>query len=320
MKIAFCLSGGPRFKNRGLFRLVDALKGFDQADFFIRTWRSDEYGNTADEFVDYLRREGIDTRCNFPVVNILEDNADNAPPPKPPLNIAPWAPNFLTMWWGIVESHRLFKEYVDNTGTKYDMVFRMRTDMVPEGDIDLIRYTDPTKIYNAKNFEPGKTPIYYSGPYWDHRETEAAIDAFLNGKWITAGEKVHKFESRFAKKFNQKYAHMVNSGSSANLVLIAALKKRFSWQDDDEIIVSPVGFATTVSVLYQNRLKPVFVDIEWDTLNFDINKIEEKITSKTKGIFVSPVLGNPPNMDRLKEIADKYGILLIGILSKVFVS
>ena len=70
---------------------------------------------------------------------------------------------------------------------------------------------------------------------------------------------------------------MVNSGSSANLVLINALKLRFGWQDEDEIIVSPVGFATTVSVIYQNRLKPVFVDIEWDTLNFNVEDIESKI-------------------------------------------
>jgi CDP-6-deoxy-D-xylo-4-hexulose-3-dehydrase len=169
----------------------------------------------------------------------------------------------------------------------------------------------PKYIYND-HFEPGKTPVYYSGPYWDSNEIVAAMDAFLNGKWIVAGEKVHKFESRFAKKFNQKYAHMVNSGSSANLVLIAALKKHFNWQDEDELIVSPVGFATTVSVIYQNRLKPVFVDIEWDTLNFDVNKIEEKITSKTKGIFVSPVLGNPPDFDKLVELANKYDLKLIG--------
>ena len=167
-------------------------------------------------------------------------------------------------------------------------------------------------IYNAKSFEPGKTPIYYSGPYWDNKETEAAIDTFLNGKWITTGEKVHKFERQFSKRFNVKHSHMVNSGSSANLVLIAALKRRFNWADDDEVIVSPVGFATTISVLYQHRLKPVFVDIEWDTLNFDLDKLEEKITPRTKAIFVSPVLGNPPNMDRLLEIAEKHNIQLVG--------
>lgn len=167
-------------------------------------------------------------------------------------------------------------------------------------------------IYNSKNFVPGITPIYYSGPYWDNKETEAAIDTFLNGKWISTGEKVYKFERAFSKKFNVKYSHMVNSGSSANLLLIAALKKRFNWNDEDEIIVSPVGFATTISVLYQNRLKPIFVDIEWNTLNFDLDKIESLITKKTRGIFVSPVLGNPPDMDRLIDIANRHNILLIG--------
>ena len=167
-------------------------------------------------------------------------------------------------------------------------------------------------IYNSNHFEPGKTPIYYSGPYWDNKEIEAAIDAFLNGKWITSGEKVFMFERYFSNKFNCKHSFMVNSGSSANLVLMTALKKRFNWEDDDEIIVSPVGFATTISVLYQHRLKPVFVDIEWDTLNFDLNQIESKITEKTKGIFVSPVLGNPPDMDKLQEIADKYDLKIIG--------
>ena len=167
-------------------------------------------------------------------------------------------------------------------------------------------------IYNAKSFEPGKTPIYYSGPYWDNRETEAAIDTFLNGKWITTGEKVFKFERQFSKRFNVKHSHMVNSGSSANLVLIAALKRRFKWADDDEVLVSPVGFATTISVLYQHRLKPVFVDIEWDTLNFDLDGLEAKITPRTKAIFVSPVLGNPPDMDRLLEIATKHNIQLVG--------
>ena len=167
-------------------------------------------------------------------------------------------------------------------------------------------------IYNSNNFEPGKTPIYYSGPYWDEKEITAAVDTFLNGKWITTGEKVFMFEKYFSNKFNVKHSFMVNSGSSANLVMIAALKKRFGWEDDDEIIVSPVGFATTISVLYQNRLKPVFIDIEWETLNFNLDLIASKINSKTKAIFVSPVLGNPPDMDRLLAICEKYGLMLIG--------
>jgi len=167
-------------------------------------------------------------------------------------------------------------------------------------------------IYNSKNFIPGETPIYYSGPYWDNKEIEASIDALLNGKWISSGENVRSFEQHFSKMFNVEHSVMVNSGSSANLAMMTALKKRFKWEDDDEIILSPVGFPTTISVVYQNRLKPIFVDIEWETLNFDLDKIEEKITTKTKAIFVSPVLGNPPDMDKLLAICTKHNLKLIG--------
>ncbi|WP_396189350.1 hypothetical protein [Flavobacterium sp.] len=185
MKIAFCLSGGPRFKQRGLFQLVDALKGFDSADFFIRTWKTEEYGQTPDEFIDYLRNNGIDARCRFPVVQVLDDTPENAPPPKPPLNIAPWAPNFLAMWWGIVESHRLFKEYCAATNETYDLVFRMRTDMVPDGDIDLTEYTDPAKMYNAKNFADNflfGSPAMYEKfvGYWDFLDNFSAAEAFIH--------------------------------------------------------------------------------------------------------------------------------------------
>jgi CDP-6-deoxy-D-xylo-4-hexulose-3-dehydrase len=170
----------------------------------------------------------------------------------------------------------------------------------------------PPYVYNSKVFVPNKSTIYYSGPFWDESEINSAIDSILNGKWVSSGEKVYKFELEFSKKFKVKYSTMVNSGSSANLVLIAALKLRFGWNDDDEIIVSPVGFPTTISVIYQNRLKPVFVDIELDTLNFDVSDIESKITPKTKAIFVSPVLGNPPDFDFLISLCEKYNLLLIG--------
>ena len=104
---------------------------------------------------------------------------------------------------------------------------------------------------------------------------------------------------------------MVNSGSSANLVMIGAIKKVLKWNDGDEIIVSPVGFPTTIAPIVQHNLVPVFIDIEFDTLNFDVDLIEEKITDKTKAIFLSPVLGNPPNMDKLMNLCKKYNIEMI---------
>ena len=161
------------------------------------------------------------------------------------------------------------------------------------------------------NLKGAKNKVFYSGPLMDDDELIEAIDSLLFGKWFSSGEKVYKFEQEFSKKINQKYSVMVNSGSSANLVMIAALKKHFKWVDTDEILLSVVGFPTTLNPIIQNNLKPVFVDIEYNTLNFDLGLLEKKITSNTKAIFISPVLGNPPDMDKLLEISNKYGIQLI---------
>lgn len=161
-----------------------------------------------------------------------------------------------------------------------------------------------------KNWQEGK-PVYYSGPYWDELETRELIHSIMKGKWLSSGEKVNKFEHEFSQKFGFKHSVMVNSGSSANLVMIAALKKYFNWQDGDEIIVCACGFATTVAPIVQAGLKPVFVDITWDDLNWDLSQVEEKITDKTRAVFSSPVLGNAYNMDALYDILDRHNLELI---------
>lgn len=170
----------------------------------------------------------------------------------------------------------------------------------------------PKWAYNSKEFEPGKSMVYYSGPFFDENEIRAALTAFLTGKWLVTGEYTHKFQLKFAQMFNVRFAHMVNSGSSANLILITALKKLLNWQDGDEIIVSPVGFPTTIAPIVQNNLVPAFVDIEMNSLNFSISEIEKRINKRTKAIFVSPVLGNPPDMDALAALCKEHDILLIG--------
>jgi CDP-6-deoxy-D-xylo-4-hexulose-3-dehydrase len=170
----------------------------------------------------------------------------------------------------------------------------------------------PKYAYNCKEFTPGKDTVFYSGPYWDEKEVIAGVTAFLTGKWLVSGEQVAKFQWAFGHKFNVKHCHMVNSGSSANLTMVAALKKHLGWKDGDQVIVSPVGFPTTIAPLVQNGLAPVFVDIEMKTLNFDLDQVEKWITDKTVAIFVSPVLGNPPHMDRIKDMCERHGIRLIG--------
>jgi CDP-6-deoxy-D-xylo-4-hexulose-3-dehydrase len=175
-------------------------------------------------------------------------------------------------------------------------------------------------VPDYSNFVAGVTPVLYSGPFWDNSEIEMAMEALLTGKWLTSGEYVARFQNEFARRFNVRHAYMVNSGSSANLVLMAAVKKRLSWNDGDEIIVSPVGFPTTVAPIVQNGLKPVFIDIEMNTLNFDVNiahhaifsRLECEITSRTRAIFVSPVLGNPPDMDAIMRLCQSHDIILLG--------
>jgi CDP-4-dehydro-6-deoxyglucose reductase, E1 len=187
------------------------------------------------------------------------------------------------------------------------MEFEKRDAMIAE-----LAQITPRYAYNCKEFDPEKSPVYYSGPYWDHKELEYAMKALLTGKWLVSGEYVQRFQNGFAEKFGVRFAHMVNSGSSANLTMIAGLKKHLGWKDGDEVIVSPVGFPTTIAPLVQNGLKPVFVDIEMNTLNFDLQKVTEKINDRTVAIFVSPVLGNPPNLKYLSQLAEVRKIKLIG--------
>lgn len=177
----------------------------------------------------------------------------------------------------------------------------------------------PRYLYNQKDFVPGKTPVYYSGPFWDDKEIEMGLKAFLTGKWISAGEYVHRFQSAFSRKFNVSHSHMVNSGSSANLVMMAAAKKKYGWTGGDAVIASPVGFPTTIAPIVQNELMPIFVDIEMRTLNFDLDQLEDKLEQARRrpsqypnAVINSPVLGNPCDMRRLMEICDENNLILLG--------
>ncbi len=161
------------------------------------------------------------------------------------------------------------------------------------------------------NLKSSKDTVYYGGPLYDDDELVEAIDTLLFGKWLACGDKVAKFEREFSKIINLKHSLMVNSGSSANLVMLASFKKYYDLQDSDEVIISVVGFPTTLAPIIQCKLTPVFVDIEFDTLNFDLSEVVKKITSKTKAIILSPVLGNPPDIDRLVDICNKHNIHLL---------
>ena len=129
---------------------------------------------------------------------------------------------------------------------------------------------------------------------WDEKEIEA-IHRVIDSGFYTFGKHVAQFEKDFANFTNHKYSVMVNSGSSANLLAVAAMfyKKENPLQAGDEVIVPAVSWATTYYPLYQYGLKLKFVDTDINTLNFDLKQLEAAITDKTKMIFAVNLLGNP---------------------------
>jgi CDP-6-deoxy-D-xylo-4-hexulose-3-dehydrase len=147
---------------------------------------------------------------------------------------------------------------------------------------------------------------------WDHEEVEVAHKLLLANK-LTMGPEVLKFESEFANFIGTKYAVMFNSGSSANLGMMAALRymKDSPVSPGDEVIVPAVSWSTTFYPVNQVDLKLKFVDVELDTLNMSAEKVEAAITPQTRAILAVNLLGNPAELDKLKEIADKNGLVLL---------
>ena len=147
---------------------------------------------------------------------------------------------------------------------------------------------------------------------WDNEEVEAASKLLSSGK-LTMGPEVAEFEKQFAKYIGTKYAVMFNSGSSANLGILAALRymKDSPIKPGDHIIVPAVSWSTTYYPVNQCDFILDFVDIDSHTLNIDPKLVESAITPKTKAIFAVNLLGNPANLIELKKIADEHNILLI---------
>jgi CDP-6-deoxy-D-xylo-4-hexulose-3-dehydrase len=147
---------------------------------------------------------------------------------------------------------------------------------------------------------------------WDDEEISVATQLLTSGN-LTMGKQVKEFEDQFANYIGTKYAVMFNSGSSANLAMLAAIKyvKNSSFSDGDQIIVPAVSWSTTYYPINQMGFVLDFVDIDLNTLNIDIAQIEKKITPKTKAIFTVNLLGNPSNLTALKELANEYNLILL---------
>ena len=168
--------------------------------------------------------------------------------------------------------------------------------------------------YTDKVFKPGRSVVPPSGKVMGATELKYMVDASLDG-WLTTGRFNRKFEKDLSKFIGIKHLITVNSGSSANLVAFATLTSPKlgdrAIKKGDEVIGVAAGFPTTVNPIVQFGAIPVFVDVDLKTHNVNADLIEAAITPKTKAIMLAHTLGNPYNLEKVKELCDKYNLWLV---------
>ncbi|HVA12776.1 MAG TPA: aminotransferase class I/II-fold pyridoxal phosphate-dependent enzyme [Stellaceae bacterium] len=169
------------------------------------------------------------------------------------------------------------------------------------------------RAHHDFSFKPEKPVVRLHEPTFSGEEINAALECMLTTH-VTMGAKVKTFERQFADKYGFKHGIMVNSGSSANLLAIAALanpQTKDSLKPGDEVIVPALSWSTTVWPLVQSGLVPVIVDIDPKTLNIDPGEIERAIGPKTRAVMIVPVYGNPCDMDAITDICRRRSLTLI---------
>jgi CDP-4-dehydro-6-deoxyglucose reductase, E1 len=165
-----------------------------------------------------------------------------------------------------------------------------------------------------KAFVPGKTEVIYAGRVFDQEEMTLLVSAALDC-WLTSGPYAEQFERGMREFLGVQHAHLVNSGSSANLLCIAALtaaelgERRL--QPGDEVITVAAGFPTTVAPIVQHNLVPVFVDVELGTYNALPERVAEAVGPRTRAIFMAHTLGNPFDLAAISQIAQDHDLWLI---------
>ena len=168
-------------------------------------------------------------------------------------------------------------------------------------------------MHKKKAFKPGDR-ISYGGRVFDEKEVSNLVDASLDF-WLTSGKYAEEFENEFAKYLGVKYCSLCNSGSSANLLAFMALTspkledRRI--RPGDEIITVAAGFPTTVAPIIQYGAIPVFVDVSIPSYNIDIPLLERAISNKTRVIMLAHTLGNPFDVEKIKDLCDKNHLWLI---------
>lgn len=163
------------------------------------------------------------------------------------------------------------------------------------------------------SFKPGDR-ISYASRVFDEREMQALTDATLDF-WLTTGRFSEQFEKNFASWIGVKFAHLVNSGSSANLVAFMALTSPKLGERQilpgDEVITVACGFPTTVNPIINYGAIPVFIDVSVPQYNIDVSMLESALSPKTKAVMIAHTLGNPFDLKNVKEFCDRNNLWLV---------
>jgi len=162
-------------------------------------------------------------------------------------------------------------------------------------------------------FKPGDR-INYAARVYDEKEMCALTDAMLDF-WLTTGRFSEQFEKEFAAWLGVKYAHLVNSGSSANLIAFMALTApelgERQIKRGDEVITVACGFPTTVAPIIQYGAVPVFLDVTIPQYNMDVSRLEDALSPRTKAVMIAHTLGNPFDLKAVKSFCDKHNLWLV---------
>jgi CDP-6-deoxy-D-xylo-4-hexulose-3-dehydrase len=165
-----------------------------------------------------------------------------------------------------------------------------------------------------RTWTAGKDFVNYAGTYYNEDEYAAGVESLLKG-WLAMGSESLKFERQFPKQFGKTGGIVTNSGSSSNLLMMASLtsKRGYNFPKGTKVLMPIAGFPTTLNPTLQVGFEPIFVDIVLDTLNIDLEQAERVLRNDPyiKVITFAHVLGNPPNMDQLMELVEKYKLVLL---------
>ena len=168
-------------------------------------------------------------------------------------------------------------------------------------------------FWRRPDFIPGETPVNYSAQIFDQGEIVNLVDCALSGK-ITAGRWTEEFERKMRAFFCSRDFILVNSGSSANLLMLAALcspNVEGHLRDGDEVVTVALGFPTTLAPIVQHRLVPVFVDVSRETYNPDPGAVEAAIGPRTRAVFLPHPMGFPFDAEAVRGICERRGLWFI---------